>query len=190
MISDDSDNDDEQFPSKALRPWSAMIQIMTEIQRQDNNLVDESHYPKIEDLFGSNLHEMANRGKCTKRTVERFKKARALKLQQAKKLNQKQVCKPTGSTTTPKRGYWVEGVVKATAPRLIHDPGIGGDQDLMNDLLASIGTRVKRANSITEGSIRFYGIVVRLDTILLDTGALHRSYSCEDLFNNHKNECR
>ena len=77
-------------------------------------------------------------------------------------------------------------MVEATAPRLIHDPGILNDSDLMEDVLAAIGSRADRAKSITEGVMRVNGDVVRLGTILFDTGALHRSYVSEDLVNSNR----
>ena len=79
-------------------------------------------------------------------------------------------------------------MVEATAPRLIHDPGILNDSDLMEDVLAAIGSRADRAKSITEGVMRVNGDVVRLGTILFDTGALHRSYVSEDLVNSNRGE--
>jgi hypothetical protein len=45
-------------------------------------------------------------------------------------------------------------VVEAAAPRLIFDPGISGEWDLMEDILAAIGTRAERPKSVTKGAIR------------------------------------
>ena len=78
--------------------------------------------------------------------------------------------------------------MEAAAPRLIYDPGISGDQDLMDDLLASIGASAARAKSIGEGVIRVNGNEVKLNTVLFDTGALHRSYISEDLVNSHRKD--
>ena len=56
-------------------------------------------------------------------------------------------------------------MVEAAAPRLIHDPGITEDYDLVEDILAAMGSRVERAKSITEGVIRVNGSEVSLSTI-------------------------
>ena len=77
-------------------------------------------------------------------------------------------------------------MVESAAPRLIHDPGILDEYDLVEDLLAATGGKVERTKSITKGEIRVNGSIVRLNTILFDTGALHRSYINEDLVNSHR----
>ena len=77
--------------------------------------------------------------------------------------------------------------MEATVPRLIHDPGIG-DLDLLDDLLAAIGTRVSRARSITEGLLVVGRNEVKLGTVLFDTGALHKSYISQELVNKHRDQ--
>ena len=43
-------------------------------------------------------------------------------------------------------------MTEVAAPRLIHDPGIE-DQDLLEDLLATIGKGLDKARSITQGRL-------------------------------------
>ena len=77
-------------------------------------------------------------------------------------------------------------MVEAAAPRLIYDPGICSDWDLMEDVLAAIGTRAERPKSVTRGVIRVNGSSIALNVILFDSGAIHRSYVSEELVNNHR----
>ena len=119
VVSEGSDNGelplsdlDEEMPS--------------EIKKYDEDQDDEDNeLPGIEEIYDSELqllakenlvcYEMANTGKCTRKDckyshlpadIERFKKAKALKLQQVKKPDQKQVSfsKQAVSAPTPKRG--------------------------------------------------------------------------------------
>ena len=119
VVSEGSDNGelplsdlDEEMPS--------------EIKKYDEDQDDDDNeLPGIEEFYDSELqllarenlvcYEMANTGKCTRKDckyshlpadIERFKKAKALKLQQVKKPDQKQVSfsKQAVSAPTPKRG--------------------------------------------------------------------------------------
>ena len=78
-------------------------------------------------------------------------------------------------------------MAEAAVPTLIFDPGID-DYDLMDDVLAAIGRSTEQVKSITGGTMRVNGNVVRLGTILFDTGALHRSYVSEDLVNSNRSK--
>ena len=52
---------------------------------------------------------------------------------------------------------------------MIYDPGICIEWDLMNDVLAAIGTRTERPKSVTKGAIRVNGSSIALNVILFDS---------------------
>ena len=72
-------------------------------------------------------------------------------------------------------------MVEAAAPRLIFDPGISSEWDLVEDMLEAIGVRSERPKSVTKGVIRVNGFSIDLNLILFDSGAIHRSYVSEEL---------
>ena len=76
-------------------------------------------------------------------------------------------------------------MTEVAAPILIHDPGIE-DQDLLEDLLATIGKGLDKARSITQGRLLVGSDEVYLGSILFDTGALHRSYVSKELVDRHR----
>ena len=76
--------------------------------------------------------------------------------------------------------------MEAAAPRLIFDPGISSEWDLVEDMLAAIGVRAERPKSVTKGAIRVNGFSIALNVILFDSGAIHRSYVSEELVNKHR----
>ena len=71
---------------------------------------------------------------------------------------------------------------------------IGGDIlmtlniDLMEDILPAVGSRTDRAKSITKGVMRIKGDVVGLESVLFDTGALHKSYISEELVDSYRDK--
>ena len=71
-------------------------------------------------------------------------------------------------------------MVEAAVPTLIYDPGIG-DTDLMEDVLAVVGEKFGKVKSITDGVLVVGSNKVKLDKVLFDTGALHRSYISKEL---------
>ena len=77
-------------------------------------------------------------------------------------------------------------MVEAAAPRLIFDPGISSEWDLVEDILAAIGVKAERPKSVTKGAIRVNGFSIVLNVILFDSGAIHRSYVSEELVNEHR----
>ena len=77
--------------------------------------------------------------------------------------------------------------MEAVVPRLIHDPGIP-DTDLVEGLLAAVGYNQGNVRSITVGEVVVGGYIQKLEKILFDTGALHRSYISKELVDRNRDK--
>ena len=70
---------------------------------------------------------------------------------------------------------------------MIHDPGIP-DTDLVEGLLAAVGYKQGNVRSITQGELVIGSYNQKLEKILFDTGALHRSYISKELVDRNRDK--
>ena len=77
--------------------------------------------------------------------------------------------------------------MEAVVPRLIYDPGIP-DTDLLEGLLAAVGYKQGNVRSITQGELVVGSYKQKLEKILFDTGALHRSYVSKELVDRNRDK--